>query len=185
MLFDYSCWNLFEFLFWSTVLMKWELFPRHWNPGEEGREGFDQIDKAPPTLMRTAGFVRQEEWLEFFFFIVFHLIFFSTLADGWYFEQLEAHRKYSFRQKKKSTRFNFISLSPKSSLHCWSFMHFCELWLCNCCHFLEMTICSQTPKINLKVLCVGFILFHYSYEFICYWSCRKKGNLLTFKTENV
>lgn len=67
----YSCWNLFEFPFWSTVLMKWELFPRHWNPGKGGWEHFvEQTNLVPPTLMRTAGFVRQEEWLEFFFLVL-------------------------------------------------------------------------------------------------------------------
>lgn len=68
--FEYSCWNLLEFQFWSTVLMKWELFPRHWNPGKGGWEHFvKQTNFVPPTLMRTAGFVRQEEWLEFIFFL--------------------------------------------------------------------------------------------------------------------
>ena len=128
--FEYSCWNLFEFLFWSTVLMKWELFPRHWNPGKGGWENFvEQKNFVPPTLMRTAGFVRQEEWLEFFFFFFpsFDFILFSILAVVWYFKPLEAHRKYGFRWKK----ILFVSLlspvPPKSSLCWWSFMHFCEL----------------------------------------------------------
>lgn len=128
MLFEFSCWNLFEFLFWSTVLMKWELFPRHWNPGNGGWEHFvEQTSLVLPTLMRTAGFVRQEEWLEFIFFFSFDFIFFSTLADGWHFYQLEAHKKYSFKREKNSICFTLISRSPKSSLCWWSFMHFCEL----------------------------------------------------------
>lgn len=66
--FEYTCWNLFEFLSWSTVLMKWELFPRHWNPGKVGL-GALWTDFVLPTLTCTVGFVRQEEWLELFCFV--------------------------------------------------------------------------------------------------------------------
>lgn len=55
-----------------------------------------------PLQMRTAGFVRQEEWLEFFFFFFpsFDFILFSILAVVWYFKPLEAHGKYSFMREK-------------------------------------------------------------------------------------
>lgn len=80
--------------------MKWELFFQGIEIQEKGGgEHFvDQASFVPPALMRTARFVRQEEWLELFLFClfpVFIFIIFSTLTVAWYFKQLEAHKFHS------------------------------------------------------------------------------------------
>lgn len=52
---------------------------------------------STPALLRTVGFVRQEERLEILVFcLLWFLLFFSPLAVVWYYKQLEAHRKYDF-----------------------------------------------------------------------------------------
>lgn len=131
MLFEYSCWNLFEFLFWSTVLMKWELFPRHWNPGKGVWDHFvEQTNCVPPTLMRTAGFVRQEEWLESFCFLFLFLkvlilpffFFGSWLAfwTAWGSQEVQLHAR-------KSTI--CFSLSPVPLNPPFAGGHYALLWV--------------------------------------------------------
>lgn len=54
--------------------------------------GWEPTDLVPPTLMRTAGFVRQDEWLELLLLVYcFDFILSSTLAVGRLFQRVEAH----------------------------------------------------------------------------------------------
>lgn len=144
--------KLFEFLFWCTVLMKWELFPRHYYPGIVDWEHIvEKTYCVPPTLMRTVCFVRQKEWLESFCFIFLFSFcswsFFLFLAVGWPFKQLEANTKYSFMPDILYNIFSPELLFPESS-HCWwSFCTFVTLCICvNVPVSLESTI-FMTPKL--------------------------------------
>lgn len=125
--------------FYFEVLYSWnESFFQGFEIQEKGgREDFEWANVAPPTLMRTAGFVRRMTWI-FFFFLSFYFILFSTLADGWRLKQLEAHRKYSFMQEKNS--FHSTSQSLNSASCWWSFLR--TFVNCNCVNvcFSEMTI---------------------------------------------
>lgn len=91
----------FHFLKYCTHEMR-AFFSQGIEIQEKGGEHFvDQASFVPPTLMRTAGFVRQEEWLELFLFClfpVFIFLIFSTLTVAWYFKQVEAHRKFNSKQ---------------------------------------------------------------------------------------
>lgn len=127
----YPCWNLFKFLFWSTVLMKWELFPRLWNPGKRGLGGLRTGKHGPSRPDAHSGLCKKNDlnFFSFFFFLSFDFILFSTLADGWHFKQLEAHRKYSFMQEKKKS-IHLPSHSFNGSSCWWSFL--CTFVNCNC-----------------------------------------------------
>lgn len=104
----YACLIVMKKLIWVSlfeVLYSWNesFFSKALKSRKKvgGGHFVDQASFVPPTLMRTAGFVRQEEWLELFLFClfpVFIFIIFSTLTVAWYFKQLEAHRKFHSKQ---------------------------------------------------------------------------------------
>lgn len=99
--------------FYFEVLYSWnESFFQGFEIQEKGGwEDFEQANMVLPALMRTAGFVRRMTWISFLsFFLSFDFILFSTLADGWHFKQLEAHRKYSFMQGKKKRVFIYLPI---------------------------------------------------------------------------
>ena len=146
-----------SFYFWSTVLMKWELFPRHWNPGKGGGEHLvEQTNLVPPTPMRTAGFVRQEEWLELLLFLVL-ILSFSLL---WQLFGIWNSLRLTGSSASTRTEWGvFVSLlspaPPPPQSPPFAGGHWCTFVSCNCVN-VPVSIFSQTPKTTLKVLCVGF-----------------------------
>lgn len=92
-------------------------FPRHWNPGKGGWEHFvEQTSFVPPTLMRTAGFVRQEEWLEFFFFPIFNFILALLWQLVGILNSLRLTGSTASCETKSDWLVFYLSFPPKSSL---------------------------------------------------------------------
>lgn len=132
--FEYSCWNLFEFQFLKYCTHKMRAFSKALKSRKRGVGALCWIDKLCPShsdahsgLCKT----RRMTWIFFLFcFLVLILsFFFSTLAVGWHFKQLEAHRKYSFTQNK----IVFVSLlSPIPPNPPFAGDHLCTFVSCNC-----------------------------------------------------
>lgn len=145
------------FLCWSTVLIKWELFSKALKSRKRGAGALWTGDCAAPALLRTVGFVRQEERLEFFvFFSYYGFIILSPLAVVWYYKQLEAHRKYNFMWNKK-----LLAFSPLILFHGG---HSCTFVSCNCVNvliFIKWPLIHWQPRLLWRYSVEAFWALHH------------------------